>query len=83
MKQFIKAQYVCHIFPCIFCKGNIVLMFNTNKQNKLGPSKFVLMKKGPYIINQWLHKRAYVLFLPEGGLINNLVNMLYLKEFFP
>ena len=59
-KKRVKAQYDKSICPCIYNEGDLVLLYDQDK-DELGAGKFVLMWLGPYVVKRVLGKGAYEL----------------------
>jgi hypothetical protein len=48
-KKHVKAQYDKHVKPCVFSKGDLILLYEQDR-DMLGARKFEAMWRGPYII---------------------------------
>jgi hypothetical protein len=48
-KKRVKAQYDKHVKPCIFSEGDLVLLYE-QERDMLGDKKFEAMWRGPYIV---------------------------------
>jgi hypothetical protein len=48
-KKCVKAQYNKHVKPCIFSEGDLVLLYEQDR-DMLGARKFEAMWRGPYIV---------------------------------
>jgi hypothetical protein len=48
-KKRVKAQYDKHVKPCIFSEGDLVLLYEQDR-DFLGARKFEAMWRGPYIV---------------------------------
>ena len=59
-KKRVKAQYDKSVHPCIYNEGDLVLLYDQDK-DELRASKFVSMWMGPYIVRNFLGKGAYKL----------------------
>jgi hypothetical protein len=62
-KKRVKAQYDERVRPRIFSEGDLVLLYEQDR-DMLGDGKFEAMWKGPYIVRRVLEKRS----LRVGGL---------------
>ena len=78
MKKRFKFHYDWKVHSCAFCEDDLILIFYTKKDTKLGPTKFVLPWRCPYIIKQCLPKGAYVLGSQEESFLDNSINGFYL-----
>ena len=47
-KKRVKAQYVKHVNPRVFSEGDLVLLYEQDR-DMLGARKFEAMWRGPYI----------------------------------
>jgi hypothetical protein len=65
-KQRVKCQYDRSIRPRIFFEGDLVLVYDQDK-DPLGASKFKPMWFGPFIVKEVLKKGAYHLVYFEGN----------------
>jgi hypothetical protein len=48
-KKRVKAQYDKHVKPHVFSKGDLVLLYEQDR-DMLGAGKFEAMWRGPYIV---------------------------------
>jgi hypothetical protein len=48
-KKCVKAQYDKHVKPHVFSKGDLVLLYEQDR-DVLGDGKFEAMRRGPYIV---------------------------------
>ena len=77
-KKRIKKWYDRAIWPRTFSEGNLVLVYDQDKDT-LGEGKFEPLWYGPYIILKVLEKGAYELVDYEGNKLARPQNGLYLK----
>ena len=77
-KKHIKKWYDRAFKPCTFSKGNLVLVYDQDK-DALGASKFEPLWYGPFIVSKVLEKGAYELVDYEGNKLARPRNGLYLK----
>jgi len=82
MKKCSKAAYDQRVRPHTFHEGDLVLAYHIAK-SKIGLGKFKPHWHDPFIIWKCLPKGTYVVAFPEGNLLDNPVNGLYLKKFYP
>jgi hypothetical protein len=54
-KKRVKAQYDKHVKPRVFSEGDLVLLYEQDR-DVLGAGKFKPMWKGPYIVHRVLEK---------------------------
>jgi hypothetical protein len=54
-KKHVKAQYDKHVKPHIFSEGDLVLLYEQDR-DMLGAGKFEAMWRGPYIVQRVLEK---------------------------
>jgi hypothetical protein len=80
-KKRSKATFDHHVNLRSFCKGNLVLAYDI-AHDTFGHGKFESLWYGPYIIQHFLTKGAYILASPEGLTLKEPVNGLYLKKFY-
>jgi hypothetical protein len=80
-KQKVKCQYDRSIRPRIFSEGDLVLVYDQDKDS-LGAGKFKPMWFGPFIIKEILKKGAYRLVEFEGNALAEPRNGLYLKKYY-
>jgi hypothetical protein len=80
-KKHVKAQYDKHVKPCIFSKGDLVLLYEQDR-DMLGAGKFEPMWRGPYIVHRVLEKGAYELVDYDGIPLSEPRNGLYLKKYY-
>jgi hypothetical protein len=80
-KNKFKCQYDRSICPHIFSKGNLVLVYDQDK-DPLGASKFKPMWFRPFIMKEVLNKGAYRLVDFEGNALVEPRNGLYLKKYY-
>jgi hypothetical protein len=80
-KNKIKWQYDRSIHPRIFSEGDLVLVYDQDK-DPLGAGKFKPMWYGPFIIKEVLKKGAYRLVYFEGNALAEPRNGLYLKKYY-
>jgi hypothetical protein len=81
-KKFYEAQYDCKLHPHVSYEGDLVLEYD-QAHNILGRGKFEPLWLVPYIVKQCLGKGAYILSRPEGELLPNPCDALYLNIFYP
>ena len=74
----IKKRYDRAVRPHTFSEGDIVLVYNQDK-DALEAGKFKPLWYGPYIISKVLQKGAYELVDYEGNKLAKPRNGLYLK----
>jgi hypothetical protein len=80
-KKRIKSQYDKHVKPHIFFDGNLVLLYEQDR-DMLGAEKFEAMWRGPYIFRRVLEKGAYELVDYDGIPLSEPKNGLYLKKYY-
>jgi hypothetical protein len=80
-KHKVKCQYDRSIRPWIFFKGDLVLVYNQDK-DPLGAGKFKPMWFGPFIIKEVLKKDTYHLVDFEGNSLAEHRNGIYLKKYY-
>jgi hypothetical protein len=80
-KKRVKAQYDKHVKPRVFSKGDLVLLYEQDK-DVLGAGKFEPMWRGPYIVSKVLAKGAYELVDYDGIPLSEPRNGLYLKKYY-
>ena len=80
-KKCVKAQYDKHVKPHIFSEGDLVLLYEQDR-DMLGDGKFEAMWRGPYIVKQVLEKGAYKLVDYNGIPLSEPRNGLYLKKYY-
>jgi hypothetical protein len=80
-KQRFKFQYDWSIHPRIFSEGDLVWVYNKDK-DPLGVGKFKPMWFGPFIIKEVLKKGAYHLVDFEGNTLAEPRNGLYLNKYY-
>jgi hypothetical protein len=80
-KKRVKAQYDKHVKPRVFSEGDLVLLYEQDK-DVLGAGKFEPMWCGPYIVSKVLTKGAYELVDYDGVPLSEPRNGLYLKKYY-
>eukprot|EP00253_Pinus_taeda_P013457 PITA_13457 len=80
-KKRVKTQYDKSVRPRVFTEGDLVLIYNQDK-DALGAGKFKPMWYHPFIIKQVLEKGSYELVDFEGNKLAEPRNGLYLKKYF-
>jgi hypothetical protein len=80
-KHKVKCQYDRSIHPRIFFEGDLVLVYDEDKDN-LGAGKFKPIWFKPFIIKEVLKKGAYRLVDFEGNALVEPGNGLYLKKYY-
>jgi hypothetical protein len=80
-KLKVKCQYDRSIHPQIFSEGDLVLVYDQDK-DPLGAGKFKPMWFGPFIIKEVLKKGAYHLVDFGGNALAEPRNGLYLKKYY-
>jgi hypothetical protein len=80
-KHKFKCQYDRSIHPQIFSEGNLVLVYDQDK-DPLGAGKFKPMWFRPFVIKEVLKKGAYHLVEFEGNSLVETRNGLYLKKYY-
>jgi hypothetical protein len=80
-KHKVKCQYDRSIHPRIFSEGNLVLIYDQEK-DPLGTGKFKPMWFEPFIIKEVLKKGSYHLVDFEGNALAEPRNGLYLKKYY-
>ena len=80
-KKRIKKRYDRAVKPCTFSEGDLVLVYDQDK-DALGAGKFEPLWYGPYIVSKVLEKGAYDLVDYEGNKLARPRNGLYLKQYF-
>jgi hypothetical protein len=78
-KRKFKCQYNQSIHPLIFSEGDLVLVYEQDK-DPLGTGKFKPMWFGPFIVKEALKKGSYHLVDFEGNILEEPRNGLYLKK---
>jgi hypothetical protein len=79
-KHKFKCQYDSFFHPRIFSEGDLVLVYDQDK-DPLGAGKFKPMCFGPFIIKEVLKKGTYRLVDFEGNALAEPRNGLYLKKY--
>jgi hypothetical protein len=80
-KQKIKCQYDRFVCPWIFSEGELVLVYDQDK-DPLGTGKFKPMWFRPFIMKEVLKNGAYGLVDFEGNALAETRNGLYLKKYY-
>jgi hypothetical protein len=80
-KKCVKAQYNKHVRPHVFSEGDMVLLYEQDR-DMLGGRKFEAMWRGPYIVIQVLEKGAYELVDYDGIPLSEPINGFYLKKYY-
>jgi hypothetical protein len=80
-KHKVKCQYDRFVHPRIFFEGDLVLVYEQDK-DPLGAGKFKPRWFGPFIIKEVLKKGAYRLVDFEGNALAKPRNRLYLKKYY-
>jgi hypothetical protein len=80
-KHKVKCQYDWSVHPWIFSEGDLVLVYDQDK-DPLGAGKFKPMWFRPFIIKEVLKKGAYHLVDFEGNALVEPRNGLYLKKYY-
>jgi hypothetical protein len=80
-KKRVKAQYDKHVKPRIFSEGDLVLLYEQDR-DVLGAGKFEPMWRGPYIVRRVLEKGTYELVDYYGIPLSEPKNGLYLKKYY-
>ena len=80
-KKRIKTRYDRKVKPCTFSEGDLVLVYDQDK-DALGAGKFEPLWYGPYIVSKVLEKGAYELVDYEGNKLARPRNGLYRKQYF-
>jgi hypothetical protein len=80
-KQKFKCQYDRSIHPQIFSEGDLVLVYDQDK-DPLGAGKFKPMWFRPFIVKEVLKKGTYHLVEFEGNALAEPRNGLYLKKYY-
>jgi hypothetical protein len=80
-KNKVKCQYDRSVHPQIFSEGDLVLVYDQDK-DPLGVEKFKPMWFRPFIIKEFLQKGAYRLVDFEGNDLVEPRNGLYLKKYY-
>ena len=80
-KHMVKCQYDRSFHPRIFSKGDLVLVYDQDK-DPLGAGKFKNMWFKPFIIKEVLKKGSYHLVDFEGNSLAEPRNGLYLKKYY-
>jgi hypothetical protein len=81
VKKRSKATFDRHVNLRSFREGDLVLAYDIT-HDTFGHGKFESLCHGPYIIQHFLTKGAYILASPEGLSLKEPVNGLYLKKFY-
>ena len=80
-KNRFKSQYVKSVKPRIFSKGELVFLWDQDKE-PLGEGKFKSMWLGPYVVLKILKKGTYELIDFYGNKLPDPRNGLYLKKYY-
>jgi hypothetical protein len=80
-KQKVKCQYDRSIRPQIFIEGDLVLVYDQDK-DPLGAGKLKPMWFRPFIVKEVLKKGTYCLVEFEGNSLVEARNGLYLKKYY-
>ena len=80
-KHKFKCQYDRFVHPQIFSEGDIVLVYDQDK-DPLGEGNFKPMWFIPFIVKEVLKKGTYRLVEFEGNDLVELRNGLYLKKYY-
>ena len=80
-KNKVKIQYDKSVKPQIFSKGELVLLWDQDKE-PLGTGKFRSMWLVPYIVSKVLKKGAYELIYFDGNKLPEPRNGIYLKKYY-
>jgi hypothetical protein len=80
-KHKFKCQYDSFVHPPILSKGDLVLVYDQDKET-LGARKFKPMWFGPFIIKEVLKKGTYRQVDFEGNALVEPRNGLYLKKYY-
>jgi hypothetical protein len=80
-KCCIKFQYDHLVFPRVFSEGDLVLVYDQDK-DPLGAGKFKPMWFGLFIIKNVLEKGTYELVEFEGNVLPRPINDIYLKRYY-
>jgi hypothetical protein len=80
-KKWSKATFDCHVNLHSFNEGDLILVYDI-AHNTLDHGKFDSLWNGPYIVQHYLTKGAYILASPKGYHLKELINGLYLKKFY-
>jgi hypothetical protein len=80
-KHKVKCQYDSSVLPRIFSEGDLVLVYEQDK-DPIGAGKFKPMWFRPFIIKEVLKKGAYRLVDFEGNALAEPRNGLYLKKYY-
>jgi hypothetical protein len=80
-KIYIKSQCDKSIFPCIFSKGDLVLVYDQD-HDMFGIGNLEPLWHGPYIVRQFLKKGTYEMVDYDGNLISEPRNGIYLKKYY-
>jgi hypothetical protein len=80
-KHKVKCQYDQSVHPWIFSEGDLVLVYDQDK-DPLGEGKFKPMWFRPFIIKEVLKKGAYRLVDFEGNALAEPRNGLYRKKYY-
>jgi hypothetical protein len=80
-KKHVKAQYEKTIKPHVFSEGDLVLLYDQDR-DILGAGKFEPLWHGPYIVKRVLEKGAYELVDYDGVPLGEPQNGIYLKKYY-
>jgi hypothetical protein len=80
-KKQSKSTFECHVNLFSFNKGDIMLAYDISP-NTLGYRKFESLWHGTYIVQHYLVEGTYILDSPEGYLLKEPINELYLNNFY-
>jgi len=78
-KKRVKAQYDKIVHPRVFSKGDLVLVYDQDKDT-LGARNFKPMKYVPFIIKKVFNKGPYDLVDFNGNVLPEPINGIYLKK---
>ena len=80
-KKWSKATFDHHVNLHSFNEGDLILAYDI-ASDTLDHGKFEWLWHGPYIIQHFLTKGAYLLASPEDYPLKEPINELYLKKFY-
>ena len=80
-KNRVKVQYGKSIHPRRFSEGDLVLLWNQDKE-PLGAGNFNSMWHGPYVVKHVLEKCSYDLVDYEGTALAEPRNGPYIKKYY-
>jgi len=80
-KKWSKDTFDFHVNLFSFSEGDLILAYDIT-HDTLNHGKFESLWHGPYIVQHYLTKWAYILASPKGYPLKQPINRLYLKKFY-